>query len=262
MNGIDKNIISFEKYEETQKLTSLVLNYLKENPPTLGHGYSHFVKAARSAYQIAAINDKKYSEKAYITTFLHDLYRPAEGKSGQEKHEEITSEIAQNILMQTNYSDYGKEIAMAINEKDEQIMSGKASLLTKILSLADKSQMSFQRAVAYTWASNQFTKDSGITAYSSFLETIRDFSLYQVKAWKVFLVIDLKGTDKAIEAYIKTDKDIISAVEKELLGKISYYKESLRIAKDEAEEEYKYLKKTNLSKSDISLITKNYSKLL
>jgi len=244
------------------ELDLAVKKYFQTHPPTLGHGYSHLKKVARLSYQLAIKNAFQKPELAYISGLLHDLYRPAMGQAGQEDHEAITAKEAEKILAKTLLASETEKIINAILNHDEIIQKNKATLLMKILSIADKTDMSFQRAVAYTWASNHYLKTKGKIGYKNFMETMRDFCHYQVKAWKVFLAVEIKGVNQAVEAYAQTDEDLIWAVRNESAKKITYQDESLKLAKKETKLEKRFLVESETSKETIRKITCNFSELL
>lgn len=260
-----KKVISVQKLEaraEIIEVDSLVRDYLQDHPPTLGHGYSHLKKVARMAFNLAIKNAFNGPEIAYVTGFFHDLYRPAMGQAGQEKHGEVTAREAEKLLKNSSFAGKTKKVMLAVSNPDEAIQAGKSTLLVKIISIADKTDMSFQRAVAYSWASNQHLRGKGKVAYSSFMETMRDFCLYQVKAWKIFLAVDIKGVNQAAEAYMQTDEDLIRAVRDELGGKITYQEKSLELAGKEAEQEIDYLNETGAKKEQIQKIALNFWELI
>src|SRR3989344_5622973 len=233
-----KGLNRFEKSINLQNLISLIIEYLIENPPTLGHGFSHFIKTARTAYKIAQKNkadEANLEEQSYIAGLLHDIHRPALGEAGKEKHEEKGSLIAMRILQTSNYSEIAERLSLILKGKDEQILNDNAELLTTLLSVADKIEMSNQRGVAYTWASNrELKKQNKPIVYHNFLEVMRDFAIYQVKAWKIFNKVEIKGVNAAIDSYIKSNNDLLNLVKLESLNNINYKNESLKIAKKEA----------------------------
>jgi hypothetical protein len=105
-------------------------------------------------------------------------------------------------------------------------------------------------------------KGKGTVAYKSFYETMRDFCLYQVKAWKVFLAVRIKGVERAVEAYLQTDEDLIRAVRDECQGKIKFTEEVVILARKEAQQEMRYLRSASASEEEIAKITTKFSELL
>ncbi len=232
-------------------LNNLVITYLIDNPPTLGHAYGHLWKVAKKCEEVARGHNFD-PMLAWATGMLHDIYRPAKG-GGQEEHETTAAMIARGLLAKTELVEKTEEIVEVIENHDEKILEGKGNTLMEILSLADKSEMSFQRAVAYSWACGG--------TYGSFVETIRDFSAYQVKAWRVFLKseIDVKG---GVEAYLQTNQELIGAVRGEIEGKINYKMRSIELAKKEAEEEVRILKANKVELGKIKTICANFWELI
>lgn len=260
-----EGLVSIQKLEEEsdiRKLNAGVRRYLRSHPPTLGHGYSHFKKVARIAYQLALGNDYQDPKIAYVCGLLHDLYRPARGQAGREDHEAVTAREARKILVKTSFGRQTKKVLNTLLNHDEVIQKGKQSSLMEILSIADKTDLSFQRAIAYSWASNRSLREEGKIAYKSFMETMRDFCIYQVKAWGVFLKVKIKGVNQAVEAYIQTHEDLIRAVRDELAGKIAYRDKSLEIAQKEAELEREFLEEAGIEREAIRRIIHNFSELI
>jgi len=256
--------IKIENDQDVRELNKLVIDFLAKNPPTLGHGYSHFIKTARNAYQLAIENNYQHPKIAYVCGLLHNLYRPARGESGKEDHETETARIAKELITETKFNKNTELIINTLNNHDQKILEKKANMLIKILSLADKIDMSFQRSVAYTWASNRYLeKNNQEKAYTSFLETIRDFSYYQVKAWNIFVALkNFLGVKKAINSYLETDQDLINAVSSETLDRISYKDEAERLSKLEAKEELEYLKEFNVEENNVTSICQNFKSIL
>jgi len=93
--------------------------------------------------------------KAFIAGLLHNIHRPALGEAGQGEHEEKGSRIAKEIISKSEFHKSANEISNSLIYKDERILNRRSNLLTEILSIADKIQMSFQMRISYTWASNR-----------------------------------------------------------------------------------------------------------
>lgn len=244
------NLKKLEKSPDLVQVDLLVRKYLCQYPPTLGHGYSHLKRVARIAWQLAIENKFNDPKIAYIAGLLHDLYRPARGEAGQEKHEEMTATMARKLLKESSFAKETKKIIAAMSNHD------------KIISIADKTEMSSQRMIAYSWASNRSLRGKGTIPYTNFRETLRDFCLYQVKAWNIFLAIRIKGMERAVEAYLQTNEDLIRAVRSELRGKTRYAKDSLAISRKEAKRELEYLQEAGSKPEEIEKIAANFQELV
>lgn len=244
------NLRKLEKESDLIQLDSLVRKYLCQYPPTLGHGYSHLKRVARAAWELAIGNKFDDPKTAYIAGLLHDLYRPARGEAGQEKHEEMTAMMAQKLLSKSPFAKETKKIIATAFDHNG------------IVSIADKAEMSFQRLIAYSWASNRSLRGQGTIPYTNFRETWRDFCLYQVKAWNIFLAVRIRGVERAAEAYLRTNEDLILAVRSELQGKIRYAKVSLVISRKEAQRELEYLQKAGAKPEEIEEIAANFQELI
>ncbi len=232
------------------QINKLIIDHLENNPPTLGHGFSHLCIVANRCEELA--NENNFNKDiAWVTGMLHDIYRPAEG-GGQEDHETIGARIAKQLLLKTDLKNHAEEIAEAILDHDKKILDGNGNLLMEILSLADKSIMSFQRAIAYSWSSK---------VYKNYIEVIRDFSAYQVKAWKIFLKIGLDNK-KGIEAYLDMNRKLNDKVSREKNGLIEFENDIRDISRKEAELEIEYLKKAGANELTIKKICTNFLELV
>lgn len=256
------NIVELESQEKVKELYLKTIGHLINNPPTVGHGFSHFVKVARGSCALAEANDCFDPLTAYACGLLHDVYRPAMGQAGQEDHGEKAAKIAGEILLQVGLADIANTVISAIGDHDKKIISGEADLLMKILSVADKKDMSFQRVIAYIWQSNQFLKKIGQPIFTSFLEIMRDFTHYQVKAWKIFLQTeDITGQNLAVQAYLFTNRNLLDAIEGKLEGRLVFADEVLRLSKQEAQLDRKFLKEFGATEEQIRQITSQYDEL-
>ncbi|KAB8319391.1 HD domain-containing protein [Tolypothrix campylonemoides VB511288] len=214
--------MDLEKQPEIVNLHTQVKAYLLINPPTLGHGYNHLCKVAQNAYRLAIDNDAN-EKVAYIAGLLHDIYRPAKGEGGREVHEDVCAEIAPSILESSGLTNVIDEVVAVIRNHDEDIISGVGTVLQQILSVADKSELSLDRIMAYGWASNQhLTAEGKIPKYSNFQKLIEDFDAYRAKANAVFSRIAIKGLEEAVRAYDKAYNDLHKFAEYEKKGRAEW----------------------------------------
>ncbi len=216
-------IQELERQPEIIEIDSLVRNYLRENTPTLGHGYYHLKQVARTAYQLAIDNHLTESYIAYLVGLFHDIYRPAQGLAGKEQHEDTCIQEATKILSKTNFSNETDKIVSTILNHDQAIIEGGGEKLMEILSIADKIDMNYQRVIAYAWESNQYKLAQGQPpVYESFEKLRHDFSFYQQKANNIFKRVKIVGLEKAINAYRHTNEQLNIAVQNEKEGKIKW----------------------------------------
>ncbi|MBU1117775.1 HD domain-containing protein [Patescibacteria group bacterium] len=221
-----------------KEIISLIIDYQRQNPPTSGHGFSHLIKVANHCQKLAKLNKYEDPNLAYIVGLFHDIYRPATG-GGQEEHESSSASITKTILNGILNQEEINTVVNAIDNHDQRIIDGNSNLLDNIISIADKSTISFQRGIAYTWACNQGPK----VIYKNYIEVVRDFLIYQNKAWIIFGKSKIIGVDHAIKAYLATDTRLIQALRLEMNHKTTYPKDSLIWVKKEITEDKKYLKR-------------------
>jgi hypothetical protein len=216
-------IQNLENNPEIIEVDSLVRVYLRENPPTLGYGYLHLKTVARCAFQLAIANAVTNPELAYLAGLLHDLYRPAWGQAWNEQYKDITARQARNLLAKTQFYAEAETVAAAILNHEQAIAEGTSTKIMQVLSVANKMDMSFQRVVAYAWASNQFKLAQGKAAcYESFEKIRDDFCLEGKKAKSVFCNLNILGIEEAIKAYWLTTEQLDWIVRQEKKGKVFF----------------------------------------
>jgi hypothetical protein len=204
------------------------------------------------------MNNVQYNDlvKVYALGLLHDLYRPAQGKGGKEDHHAKSKELGIALLSQVGLNEWSRELRDGESETDDLIVQGQGSMAEKVLSLADKAEMSYRRGMAYVWASNV---SLGRPYYDSFFKVWRDFELYQVRALKVLSVLaGMPGVELAVMAYAETNIRLAKMVMNEADGKGDFWKDLDYQAKLEAKAERIYLGENKL----VRTITVNFSSLM
>jgi hypothetical protein len=249
------------------RVDAILANYLPEHPPSLAHGYSHFMKVTADCCLLAEKSGER-SDLMYVVGLCHDIYRPAEGKDGKEDHEVRGGEIVREkfeLVLPPNDLDL---VVSTIVNHDEAIKEGRGTKMMKILTLSDKSDMSAQRCIAYAWASNKNSMPGNIK-YPSFKSIFDFFCNYRRKADGIFEYISSDNDQsiqeyksKAEAEYTRTKRELASLMDREEKGEISFNEEMIKIAKQEAIMDVEYLKRDGVSDEAIAKITVNYSELL
>jgi hypothetical protein len=256
-----------ERSEQIKRVNEILIGYLAENPPSLAHGYSHFRKVTEDCCSLA-IRSGERLDLMYYVGLCHDIYRPAEGKDGKEDHEvrggEIIREKFRSVL---SPNDLDLVVSTIVNH-DEAIKEGRGTKMMKILTLADKSDMSAQRCIAYAWASNKNSMPENIK-YPSFKSIFDFFRNYRSKADGIFEYIssdndqsiqEYKG--KAEAEYTRTEQELASLMDREEKGEIEFGTEIKRIASQEAMMDVDFLKRDGVSDELIAKVAANYGELL
>ena len=196
------------KEKDLTKYVEILLDYWSINPTTVGHGFVHVTKVAVEAYELGIENNYPNPEHLFIGGLFHDIYRPAEGKAGNEDQTDgakITEELFNKNLIS---SEITQKIVNFIVSHDNWIGTNDISQYNLILSIADKITHNTLMAYGYDWASNKHARENNIKLpYSSHLDSLYDFIKYQVRAWSLFKKHPIKGTDRAIDSYLKIVED-------------------------------------------------------
>jgi hypothetical protein len=248
---------SSERSEQTKnKVDAILANYMPEHPPSLAHGYSHFIKVTGYCCDLSQKTLVERPDLMYVVGLYHDVYRPAEGKDGKEDHESKGAEIIKNNLVLVLPPNDLETVASILIDHDKAIIAGMGTKEMKILSLADKVDMSAQRCIAYAWASNKNARlANDQKPYPNFKSILEFFRRYRTKADKVFERIGLEDPNPDIwvskewakEQYDRTELELAILTRKENSGEIKFAEEFVRISLHEAMMYVEYLKRDGFS---------------
>jgi HD superfamily phosphohydrolase YqeK len=182
---------------------SLLKLWIDTNPPSIGHGFGHVLEVAVESYELAQLNRYEKPQELFIAGLLHDVYRPAEGKDGQEDHHQRSYELALKILEgMKSEANFVTKFKYALS--DEWKQGENLDEFASILFLGDKSCLDRRMADAYAWASNKYCEINGKDlVYKSALSTMNGFVHYFHKIIPMLLKIDLKGKDKIIDNFVE-----------------------------------------------------------
>ncbi|HUV71753.1 MAG TPA: HD domain-containing protein [Clostridia bacterium] len=245
-----------------ERLKFQAVTFLSENPPTIGHGFSHLVKTARKACFLAVENDfgPLDSVDAYIAGLFHDIYRPAWTRDGREDHEAMSADVAKKLL--TPYLDVqrAQKIANTIDNRDKRIIAGRASLLDGVVSIADKADISFQRAMAYLWACNQTSGNNEIPKLEN-IKAALGFFFYRRRAYQVFEKVSIFGAELGKRAYNRTSRVVGTATRWTLMGHYCFNEKLLQRARREVFCEIRYLKEAGATSQQIEQISAYFPRL-
>lgn len=188
---------------------------------------------ANNAYNLAKKNNYENPAIAFAAGLLHDITRPIKNKGGEEKHAENNGKIAKKILLKTklNKRQIHETIKAIINH--EKIFKTKQnSLLSTILYLADKTDMSMERCLVYGFISNyNSVKEKKKLPYNNINKAIKDFNNKLLNDKKILLYLqeklpEIKGTSIALYNYNNTIKRFTNLLKKEK----NNYKKCVNIA--------------------------------
>jgi HD superfamily phosphohydrolase YqeK len=190
---------------QCEHLIDAVLEYWENNPPTLGHGFAHILEVAVNGYEFAQKNQYPEPIELFIAGLYHDIYRPAEGKDGEDDQRK-GAEISQEILRKHNVAEETvSKLYTALMSHDDWRGTEKVSDYELILSTADKASHNSKIVYGYSWASNKKLEKA---FYSSHKQALYAFSKFQLRAWEIFMKHPIIGTEKAIEAYLEIYSDL------------------------------------------------------
>jgi hypothetical protein len=199
--GIADSII--KKYD-LGKYIDILLDYWAENPTTLGHGFYHVISVAVESYELAVENNYPRPEHLFIAGVFHDIYRPAEGIDGGEDQSK-GAEVVKDLFEKNSISqEISEKIVGAILSHDGWRGSDNVPQLDLILSVGDKICNNTVAAYGYVWSSNDYMKKLGQPpVYKNYFDPLYSFIKYQVRAWEIFKKHPIKGTERAIDSYLK-----------------------------------------------------------
>jgi len=225
-----------------QSYVDLLLDYWAENPTTLGHGFSHVLEVAVEAYEIAKLNNYPQPEHLFIGGLFHDIYRPAEGKGGNED-QTLGAKITKDLFDKNKVpEEITQKIYAALISHDDWRGEKQVSIFDLLLSTGDKAAHDFTVTYGYIWASNKFAKDKGEKPFfTNHLHDLYLFMQYQMRAWEVFMKHPIKGTERAIAKYLNIYQTTADNYLKDKQAK-KFFAYVDKIAEQVRTKEIKYLK--------------------
>lgn len=229
---------------------SLLNLWMDTEPPSLGHGFGHVLEVAVECYELALLNKYENPQELFIAGLLHDVYRPAEGKDGQEDHHQKSYELSLKILESLNAEpEFIKKFKNALS--DEWKQSEKLDEFACLLFLGDKACLDRRMADAYAWESNNYCVINGKeSVYKSALHTMIGFVQYFHKILPLLLKIELKGKDKIIDNFVEIVTSLQNQHRMDPLGN-SFQEYLENEARKFSQKERKYL--SEFIKSDTQL---------
>lgn len=187
------------------KYIKALVNHWCLHPPTLGHGFAHAIDTAVEAYNLGKLNKYSEPEELFIGGLFHDIYRPAEGKDGEEDQTH-GAKYVKSIFKELNANQkLAKKVVSMIESHDNWRKKDKPPMFDLLISIADKAVFSPEQAYSYAWSSNKFAVSKGKPLpYASHLSNLLSFSKYQTRAWEIFnkYINYIRGIDKAISSYL------------------------------------------------------------
>lgn len=176
--------------------------WINTESPSLGHGFGHVLNVAVECYELAILNKYEQPKELFIAGLLHDVYRPAEGKDGQEDHHQKSYEMSLKILKDIDADpQFIKKFKYALS--DGWKTSERLDDFSSLLFLGDKICLDRHMADAYAWASNSYCKNMGKElVYKTALHTMNGFVKYFSKILPVLILIELKGKDRIVNNFV------------------------------------------------------------
>jgi HD superfamily phosphohydrolase YqeK len=249
-----KRALAIVEIENLHVYVDALLNYWEENPvSSLGHGFGHVLEVAVEAYELAKLNQYDDPKLLFLAGLYHDVYRPAEGKDGEEDHHNKGFSEVEKILSTIEVDElFFKEFKIATSDKWKT--SAEPPLFPSILFIADKIALNSRMADAYAWASNDYAlmniKD---LPYQTPYQTLNGYVKYMSKIIELVLKLDLIGKEPAISNYVEVLNHCLRMCFNDPEGK-NYQNYLDTVADMYREKEMKYLQAFGRSKESIKKI--------
>ena len=193
-----------------------LLDYWEANNPTPGHGFLHVLTTGVNSFELGKLNKYNHPQYLFLGGLFHDIYRPAEGKHGEED-QAYGAVVVGELFQKNNFSCEIKDlIVSAIQNHDNWKESKNPPVFELLLSIGDKASHNTLLTDSYVWINNRRMEiKTEPCIYTNHLETLSSFYKYQQRAWQIFTRYkNIKGIERAIIAYM----DIVTTT-------ISRYKE-------------------------------------
>jgi len=214
------------------------------------------IKVAVEAYEIGKLNKYDHPEYLFVGGLFHDVHRPAEGEDGEED-QYLSLKITIDLFYKANIpASIATKVLHAIESHDNWRGRKQIPQFDLLLSTADKAAMSPIISYGYVWASNKYSAEKiGKPIYTSHLQLIYAFLKYQQRAWEIFIKHPVKGTERAINAYLDTNEVLFENFKKQKTEKQFFaYVEAL--VETFRAEETRYIKHFTKDKNSVGLIMK------
>jgi hypothetical protein len=241
-----------------KKYLDVLLDYWEVHPTTLGHGFLHVLKVAVNANEVGENNLYKNSEDLFIGSLFHDIYRPAEGKVGEEDQRQGAI-ITEQLFKENKFSqELTAKVKAMILSHDDWRGSKEPPQFDLLISVADKISHDPGIAYHYAWASNKFSKkNTGKPVYYNHLIPLYGFVKYQQRAWEVFMKHPINGTEKAIQSYLRIYRTIADNYLADPEGK-NFFAYIDKLADEYRREEIELLRYFGRTEASIKKITERY----
>ncbi len=236
---------------------SLLRLWIDTSPPSIGHGFGHVLEVAVESYELALLNKYEKPEELFIAGLLHDVYRPAEGKDGQEDHHQRSYELALKILEGLkSEANFVTKFKYALS--DEWKQSQKLDKFSCLLFLGDKARLDRNMADAYAWASNVYCILNGKQiVYKTALHTMNGYVQYFHKILPMLLKIELDGRDVIIDNFVEIITSLKLQYKIDPAGK-DFQKYLEKEARKFSDKERKYLKEFVRNDSELNKLLENF----
>src|SRR3972149_9369687 len=234
-----------------QKYIDIILQYWKKNPTSLGHGFSHMLKVAVTAFEVGIQNKYPQPTHLFIGGLFHDIYRPAIYASGDED-QRLGADITRKLFVANKIStDITAKVLAAIISHDEWRGLKDPPIFDLIVSIADKIVHDYTIAYNYAWAVNKYyLANTGKPVFTTHQGTLAVFNKYQQRAWEVFTKHPIKGTEEAIASYLHIYQTVADNYFKDKTGK-HFFDYLEKVADIYRREEKKYLTYFGLDAKEI-----------
>jgi HD superfamily phosphodiesterase len=238
----------------------MLTHYWSMNSPTPGHGFLHAIQAAVEAYTYGEDNNYPNPEYLFVGGLFHDVYRPAEGKHGEED-QTLGADVVQELFISHNIEPHLTElIVKAIKSHDGWRNEDNPPLFDLYISLGDKAAHTTLLTDSYVWICNRNRiLENRSLVYTNHLQTLTSFYKYQLRAWEIINKFNyVKGIERAINRYLFIVKRTIQKYEEDPKG-VDFNNHVEREKNKTKELEARYLDAFNIDIKTANSILKLYN---
>lgn len=212
--------LEIAEHHKLSKFIDVLIEYWGENPPIPGHGFVHVIQVAVESYAFGEENNYEKPEYLFLGGLFHDIYRPAEGKHGEED-QTPGADVVKELFQKNNLDKAAmKLIVGVIKTHDNWRGTDNPPVFDLYLSLGDKASHTQYLVDSYVWINNRkrfLMKKEPV--YSNHLQTLTQWYRYQPRAWEIFTKYNhVKGVEKSIQKYLDIVKSTIQRYEEDPEG--------------------------------------------
>lgn len=159
---------------------------------------------ATEAYRFGVDNNHDHPQYLFLGGLFHDVYRPAEGKHGDED-QTPGAKVVKKLFEENDLDHNAKNLIIgAIESHDDWRGQDNPPIFDLLLSLGDKAVHDSFLTDSYVWINNRKRElENKEPVYSNHLQTLTSFYKYQLRAWEILTKYkNIKGIERPINRYL------------------------------------------------------------